>query len=145
MTYPTPEGIGWHPYPLDPTKRIFWDGNAWSAPVPADVAETSVPTGTPSAESDKAKKIGIAIGVLVLSVIGLVMSQQPVSLFSGSGQVWTGVALAGVGTAVAFFLGAAKWARVIAIICLVAGLANAIYIETQLSEKRAELTKIFNN
>jgi hypothetical protein len=68
-----------------------------------------------------------------------------VSLFSGSGQVWTGVAIAGVGTAVAFFLGAANWVRVIAIICLVAGLANAVYIETQLSEKRSELSEIFDN
>lgn len=89
--------------------------------------------------------MGIAIGVLVLSVIGLVMSQQTVSLMSGSGQIWTGVALAGAGTAIAFFMSAPKWARVIAIICVVAGLANAVYIETQLSEKRAELSEIFNN
>ena len=62
----------------------------------------------------------------MLVVIGLVMSMQSVSLITGSGPVWTGVAVVAAGTAVAFFL---------------LSLANALYIENELSDKRDELLK----
>lgn len=38
----------------------------------------------------KAAKGGVAAGVCILAVIGLVMSIQPVSLMSGSVTVWLG-------------------------------------------------------
>ncbi len=148
MTQPQPpqppQGVGWYPFPLDSSQRIYWDGTTWSAPVPASALNAGA-RPVPSEKSDTAKKTGVAIGVVILAVVGLVMSQQSVTMFSGSGQIWTGVAIAGVATAVAFFMGAEKWARVIAIICVAAALASAVYIENQLSEKRNELSQIFDN
>ena len=144
MTQPPPQYTGWYPYPLDSTKRIYWDGTAWSGPVLLDASNAPAPSPAVTANSDKAKKTGVAIGVLVLAGVGTVMSQQSVSLLTGSGQLWTGVAIAGVAAALSYFLGAAFWVRVIASICLVSSLFGAIYIETQLSEKRQELSNIFN-
>lgn len=124
---------GWYPDPLNPGKRIYWDGTTWGEPV-----------GVPD-DSDKSKKTAIAIGVCVLAVVGLVMSMQSVSLLTGSGPVWTGVAVVGVATAIGFFMGASTWVRVVACVLLALALANAFYIESQMSEKRNELTRVFDN
>lgn len=86
----------------------------------------------------------MALGVCVLVVIGLVMSMQSVSLLTGSGQVWTGVGVVAAGTAVAFFLRAATWVRIVAALLLTVSLANAFYIENQMSNKRDELTHLFD-
>jgi O-antigen ligase len=83
--------------------------------------------------------------VLILAGIGLIMSMQSVSLFSGTGTLWTGVGLAAAGTAAAFFLGAAKWARVIAALCLVVALAATVFMEQQMNEKREEISAIFDS
>jgi hypothetical protein len=83
--------------------------------------------------------------VCVLVAIGLVMSMQSVSLISGSGIVWTGVAVVAGGTAAAFFLRARKWVRIVAVIVLAVAMFNAFYIEHQMSVKRDELTRIFNH
>jgi hypothetical protein len=133
MTAPPNPRAGWYPDPLNPGKQIYWDGKAWGEPVGV------------SNDSDKGKKTAIAVGVCVLVVIGLVMSMQSVSLLTGSGPVWTGVGVVAAGTAVAFFLGAANWVRVVAALLLAVSVANAFYIESQLSDKRDELTHVFDN
>ena len=132
MATPT-HAPGWYPDPLNPGKQIYWDGTAWSAPV------------GPSAGSDAGKKAAVAVGVCVLVVVGLVMSMQSVSLLSGSGAIWIGVGVVAAGVAVSFFMGAATWVRIVAVLLLVAALGNAMYMENQLSNKRNELTQIFNN
>ena len=73
------------------------------------------------------------------------MSIQSASLLTGTGSLWTGVGVVCAGTAVAFFMGAAKWVRVVAAVCLALALTNVFYMEKQLSDKRAELTQIFNH
>ncbi len=72
------------------------------------------------------------------------MSMQSVTLLTGSGQVWTGVAVVAAGTALAFFMRAATWVRVVAALLLAVSLANGLYIENQLSDRRHELTHIFD-
>lgn len=134
MTQPSREP-GWYPDPSDPSKNIYWDGSAWQGS----------PTSVEADESGSSKKIGIAIAVIVLGLVGTVMAQQSVSLISGTGQIWTGVAIAGVALALSYFLGAAFWVRIIASTCLVFSLFSAVYMETQLSEKRQELRQIFNS
>lgn len=133
MTTPSP-APGWYPDPSDPGKRIYWDGSAWSGPVRPPEA----------GQANNSRKTAVAIGVCVLVVIGLVMSMQSVSLLTGSGLVWTGVAVVAGGTAVAFFLGAATWVRIVAVLCLAFALFNAFYIENQMSNKRDELTHMFD-
>jgi hypothetical protein len=141
MTQPS-RGPGWYPDPSDPSRNIYWDGNSWQgSPATAEAQKSGLNKAT-----------GIAIGVCVLALVGLVMSMQTVSLMSGSAPVWTGVAIAAVGVALAFFLGASKWPRILVVCCLVGSLINAVYIETQLSQQRAEFKKrmsdisdVFNN
>jgi hypothetical protein len=55
-----------------------------------------------------------------------------------------GVAVVAAGTVVAFFLGAAKWVRVVAAVLLALALVNAMYIENGLSNKRREITRMFD-
>jgi len=133
MSQPAP---GWYPDPSDPSRNIYWDGTAWSQPA-VDQPQTN--------KSSPNKKTAVSIGVLILSAIGLFMTMQSVSLFSGTGSIWTGVAVIAAGAAMSYFLGAAKWARVIALVCLVFGLLNAFYIEKQMSDKRNEISQIFDN
>jgi hypothetical protein len=97
---------------------------------------------TPSPDS---KKTAISIGVCVLAVIGLLISNQSVSLLTGSGPVWLGVAVVGGATALAFFLSAATWVRVVASVLLAVSLANAFYDEHGLSQKRDEITHVFDH
>ena len=80
----------------------------------------------------------------MLIAIGLMMSTQSVSLLTGSGPIWTAVAVIAGGTALAFFLGASVIIRVLAVLALVLGVANAISIENQMSTKRDELTRVFD-
>lgn len=72
------------------------------------------------------------------------MTLQPVSLISGSGIIWTGVAMTTGGTAVAFFLGGPIWVRVIACLALGFTLLGAFYTEHEMSVRRDELSNIFS-
>ena len=45
------------------------------------------------------KDTAIAVGVCILSGIGLLMSMQSASLLTGTGQIWIGVGVAGAGDA----------------------------------------------
>jgi len=135
MTQPS-QAPGWYPDPSDPARNIYWDGTGWSGPA-------SAPAGAD--KSNISKQTAVAVGVFVLVGIGLVMSMQSVSLLTGSGTVWTGVAVVAGGTAVAFFLRAAVAVRVVAAVALVIAVLNGIYIEKQLSDKRSELTHMFDH
>ncbi len=86
----------------------------------------------------------IAAGVIILTVIGLIMSMQPVSLMTGSASIWLGVAVAGVGTALAFFLGAPTWVRIVAPIVLVIALVNVLSVEHQMSLRRDNISRTLN-
>ena len=74
------------------------------------------------------------------------MSMQSVSLMTGTGPVWTGVAVVGGATALGFFLRAAPIARGLAVLLLLLiSLANAFYVENQMSKKRDEITHTFDH
>jgi Protein of unknown function (DUF2510) len=126
---PTPPG--WYPDPNNPSNKIYWDGTAWR-------------TNPASNAMSPNKSPAVAIGVLLLAVIGVVMSMQSVSLMTGSGLIWTGAAVVAAATAASFFLHAASWVRVVAALLLVLALGNAIYIEHQMSIKRDEITRMFD-
>lgn len=144
-----PSAPGWYPDPTDPLKQrqIYWDGASWAppAPVPPTEQPNNAPAPAQTDKSDKSKKAAVAFGVCILAAIGLVMTMQSVSLMTGTGSLWTGVAVVAVGAAAAFFLGAPKWVRVVAAICLAIALFNVSYMENQLSKKREELSQVFKN
>lgn len=104
---------------------------------------TSQVSDSQNAPISKNKAVGI--GVAILTVIGLIMSMQSVSLMTGTGPIWTGVGFVAAGTAVAFFMGAARPARVIAALCLAIALLNVFYMEKQLTEKRNEIAQVFSS
>ncbi|ORB14303.1 DUF2510 domain-containing protein [Mycobacterium noviomagense] len=144
MTTPSPSP-GWYPDPSDPGRQIYWNGTAWSGP-PQPASAPNLPlAASPANGSSGSGKTAVSIGVGVLAVVGLFMSMQSVSLMTGSGPVWTGVAVVGGAVALAFFLRAAKAARVVACILLAISLANAFYIENELSKKRDEITHTFDH
>lgn len=144
VTTPSP-APGWYPDPSDPGRRIYWDGTAWSGPAQPAGATNVAPATPPADTSSDSRKTAVSIGVCVLAVIGLFMSMQSVSLMTGSGPVWTGVAVVGGATALAFFLRAVKWVRVVACVLLAISLANAFYIENELSQKRDQITHEFDH
>ena len=143
MTTPSP-APGWYPDPSDPGRQIYWNGTAWSGPPQPAGAPAFAPTA-PVDDSSDSRKTAVSIGVGVLAVVGLFMSMQSVSLMTGSGPVWTGVAVVGGAVALAFFLSAAKAARVVACILLAISVANAFYIENELSQKRDQITHVFDH
>ncbi|MFN6544475.1 hypothetical protein [Mycolicibacterium nivoides] len=123
---------GW--YLTSSGRHAYWDGQKWLPDEPP-------PT---SADQGMSRPKAVAVGVLILSGIGLVMSMQSASLLTGTGSIWTGVAIAGAGAAAAFFLGAAKWARSVAVVALVLALFSAGYMEKQINDKRNEISHMFN-
>lgn len=137
-----PYAFGFDELELVPTPR---PGPALG-PTGANAAESfpSRPAPSPAATPNNGKEAAVAVGVCVLVVIGLFMSMQSVSLMTGSGPVWMGVAVVAAGTALAFFMGAAQWVRILAAVLLALSLANAFYIENEMSNKRDEITQIFD-
>ena len=158
MTAPPPAPAGWYPDPASGGRR-YWDGATWGpvvtlgGPSPQTINPDPqfLPPPSPAAAAAAAqhpadqKSKAVSIGVILLAVIGLVMSMQSVSLMSGTGTLWTGVGLAAAGTAAAFFLGAENPTRIIAAICLAAALLSVMYAESQISQKRSEISDIFKN
>ena len=101
---------------------------------------------TPLADDVSArKKTAIGLGVIVLGIVGLVMSMQSTSLMNGTGSIWLGVVIAAVALAASFFLGGATWVKVVASILLAIALFSALYMEHQMTEKRTEISHLFNS
>ena len=135
---------GWYPDPSNPGQQIYWNGTEWVGG-PWTGPPVAVTAPAPEKENDTGRKTAVAIGVCVLVVIGLVMSMQSVSLLTGSGPIWTGIGFVAAGTAVAFFMRAPMLIRILAAVCLAFALMIGFYMEKQLSDKRNEISQIFNN
>ncbi len=101
---------------------------------------------TPNAADNDARRMAVNLGVLLLAGIGLFLSAfTTTTLLSGSTTVWIGVALAGTGTALSFFLGAANGVRVTAAICFALSVASGLYIEHELDKRRHEVSSVFDS
>ncbi|MBY0289928.1 MAG: DUF2510 domain-containing protein [Mycobacteriaceae bacterium] len=122
---------GWYPNPDGSGGQRYFDGTNWGPIAPPDSARGG-------------RNAAVAVGVCLLIAVGLVMSMQSASLMTGSTLVWTGVAVVAAGTAAAFILRGAMWVRIVSVIVLILALANAVYIETQLTERRNEMTRMFD-
>jgi hypothetical protein len=141
VTAPTPAGpsAGWYPdAKLADTVR-YWDGGQWTDNVaPASGKVSSQPASVRQSQS-------VIALVLAGSVVGLVMALQSASLLTGTGTLWTGVAIASGA-------GMASWVmrhslptvvRGVAIIVAAVALANVMWVESQLDDKRQEISNLF--
>ncbi len=109
----------------------------FARPAPSLAVSPPVAVAPPTRSNNAA---AVAAGVCVLVAIGLIMSFQSVSLMSGSGIIWTGVALVGGGVALAFFLRGPTWVKIVAVLVLGLVLFNACSIEQQMDNKRKQIS-----
>ena len=128
---------GW--YPADDHTERFWDGAEWSDKTRPRVV-TPPPPVSPTQATDAQTAHGknpLATGlILAAGVVGLIMAAQGASLLSGTGTLWTGVAV-GVGAVIVAFVVKAKvWVKVIVVLAAAAGIANTISVEVQLNDMR---------
>lgn len=133
---------GW--YPADDLTERFWDGQVWTdqtrprvpAPEPAVATAAAVPNAAPSQL--------ITALIVAAGVIGFVMAIQGASLLTGTGNLWTGVAIAAGATVVAFVVKAKTWVKVLVLLAALAGLGNTISVESQLSDLRDDFGSLAN-
>lgn len=130
-----PTDRGWYPDPEIPGAQRYFDGIDWT--------DATAPN-PPATQAGISRSTATAVGVCVLSGIGLVMSLQSTSLMNGTGNIWLGVALTAAGLAIAFFLRADTWVRTVAAVVLVIAVFSAGYMEKRLSDKRDEISHMFN-
>ncbi len=57
-------------------------------------------------------------------------------MLTGTGNLWTGVAIAVGATVVAFVVHAKTWVKVLVILAALAGIGNTISVESQLNDLR---------
>lgn len=104
------------------------------------------PPPAPSGSGSNSREMAIGVGVLVIAAIGVCISAfTSASLMTGTTTQWIGVAIAGVATALAFFLGATNQVRAAAAICLFLAVSATFYMEHQLDQKRTEITKTLDS
>jgi hypothetical protein len=97
-----------------------------------------------SAEAVSPQTWGAAIA-LVLAVIGLVIGYQPVSLLSGAGILYVGLAIAAGGAVLAFAMKLRTWVRVVAVIAAALVVANIVVVEHSMSQKRQQIQNELSN
>jgi hypothetical protein len=85
------------------------------------------------------------IGLLLAGVVGLILSQQSVSVASGSSIVWVGFVLTLVAAVAAFIVpDMPSWAKVVLLVIAVIAFGSAIYVEHELAQRRREIQDILN-
>lgn len=126
---------GWYPHPSMADTQRYWDGQKWTDHI-APTSRASVPDQT-----DSPSQVAAALAVAV-AVVGLILSQQSVSVMSGSGIVWTGAALC-VGAAIMTRLvKVPTWARVVCVVAAIIAVLSAFYVEQELDDRRQEINDI---
>ena len=114
----------------------YWDGDTWTdntAPMPA---------AEPQSIRNQLPQLLVA-AVLAGAVIGLIMAMQSASLLTGTGTIWTGAAIASGAAIVTWVVkGLPSWVRVVCVIAAALAIINAVYVESQLEDKRQEINDI---
>ena len=121
---------GW--YPADEHVERYWDGQVWTdktrprvSPPPTELEKTPAVSGpTPL----------VTALVIAAAGVGFIMAMQGASLLTGTGNLWTGVAIAVGASVVSIVVKARTWVKVVVLLAALAALGNTVYIETQLSE-----------
>lgn len=125
---------GWYPDPTAAGTQRYWDGQRWT--------DNIAPLNSERPVNGSTAQIVTALA-LAASVLGLILSQQSVSLMTGSGIVWTGAAIAAAAAVVSWVVKTVPtWARVICTIIAIVAIISGFYVEQQLNEKRDEISDI---
>ncbi len=83
--------------------------------------------------------------LLVVSAIGLILSQQNTSVAQGSSTIWIGFIISGAVAVGGFFVtGLPTWVKVVLVVVAVLALGSAIYVEYELAQRRREIQDILN-
>ena len=98
-----------------------------------------------SAESPRAGKGWAIAAVVVLMVIGLIVGYQPVSLLSGDGILYVGLAMTAGAVIVAFATRLGGWTKILAVVAVVAVGANIGVVEHEMAQRRQEIRNDLNN
>ena len=129
---------GWYPHPEMIDTQRYWDGSAWTDHI--------APMGSKSAGDQRSAPSSQAYVVVVLAgaAIGVIMAMQSASLLTGTGTQWTGVAIAAAAAIIARVVRGSipTWVRVVAVLAALVALANVLYLENQLDQKRQEIQQI---
>jgi uncharacterized membrane protein (UPF0136 family) len=116
----------------------YWDGGSWTDHI--------APMGSKSAGGEGSAPNSQAYLVLCLAgaAIGVIMAMQSASLLTGTGTQWTGVAIAVAAAIISRVVRRSipSWVRVVAVLAALIALANALYLENQLDQKRQEIQQI---
>lgn len=80
-----------------------------------------------------------------LSVIGLLLQFQSVSLLTGAGLLWVGASLAAFGVVAAFVTRVPTALKVAAVVVLLLCAVNVAYVEHQLDQRRHEIQQVLDN
>lgn len=143
MTQGQTAPAGWYPHPEMASTLRYWDGQAWTEHIAPAASKPSAPAPLVAPQAAKQSQIVAAL-VMVGGVVGLVMSMQSASLLTGTGGLWTGVAIACAAAIASLVMrdSTPRWARVVAVVLAVVAIVNVSYVESQLEAKRQEITNL---
>jgi len=129
---------GWYADSNMANTQRYWDGKSWTD----DVAPLGASQQPASSKPEQQSQL-VTVGILAASIVGVIMAMQSASLLTGTGTQWTGTAIAGAAACATFVLRKSipTWLRIVAVIATLLAIANVIYLENQLDEKRQELTE----
>ena len=132
----------WPPLPQDFNPPLGWQPDPrWGEPPDGWQLWIDDP---PAAGTIAATTWPIAIA-LVLGVVGLIVGYQPVTLLSGSGILYVGLALTAGGAVLALVMKLPKWVRMLTIIAVVLVVANVAVVEHSLTQKRQQIQNELSN
>lgn len=139
---------GWYADPELASGERYWRGDHWGPERRERAADhLSQPPAPPTAQSASGQSSApwaVAIS-LSLAVIGLIVGYQPVTLLSGSGILYVGLALAAGGVVLAFAMHLRTWLKVITAIAVLLVVANIVTVEHSLNQKRHEIQNELSN
>ncbi len=128
---------GWYQDNHYPNFERFYQNGQWTESIRPKLVVSPTPAGP---------HVAVTAGVAAGGVLGFTLTLQTVSLLTGAGLIWCGVAITAFATVLGISLGGmVKTAvKVGVVILFLFGLMNAVSVESQLDQHRQEIEQSFN-